>query len=135
MPVTLTSTYRCAQWRTMELPSHKLADQWIGWLKGAGFDVSHGHVAPEYTSGAEVVEFRLAGWKTIHGKGGDSDQQVIDQLTKVGCEVKVAQHLGHSDIKYRAPSWRDVHLTDHAKAESLMAWLKQNGFEVAPHKH
>ena len=128
-------TYRCAQWRTMELPSHKLADQWIGWLKGSGFDVSHGHVAPEYTQGAEMVEFRLVGWKAIHGKGGDHDQQIIDQLANIGCEVKVAAHLGHSDIKYRAPSWRDVHVADHAKAEKLMVWLKQNGFEVAPHKH
>ncbi len=119
----------------MDLPSHKLAEQWIGWLKGSGFDVSHGHVAPEYATGSEVVEFRLVGWKTIHGKGGDQDQQIIDQLTKIGCEVKVAEHSGHSDIKYRAPSWRDVHVADHAQAEKLMAWLKQNGFEVAPHKH
>ncbi len=68
-------------------------------------------------------------------QGGDQDQQIIDQLTKIGCEVKVAEHSGHSDIKYRAPSWRDVHVADHAQAEKLMAWLKQNGFEVAPHKH
>lgn len=128
-------SYRCVQWRTMELPSHALAEQWIGWLKASGFDVSHGHVASQYTQGSEIVEFRLAGWKAIHGKGGDHDQQIVDQLTNIGCEVKVAEHAGHSDIKYRAPSWRDVHVTDHAKAEKLIAWLKQNGFEVAPHKH
>ncbi len=66
--------YRCAQWRTMDLPSHKLAEQWIGLLKGSGFDVSHGHVAPEYATGSEVVEF--VWWlETIHGKGGDQDHR------------------------------------------------------------
>lgn len=128
-------SYRCAEWRTMEATSHKLADQWISWLKSSGFDVSHGHVDPSFTQGDEVVEFRMVNWKTIHGKGGEQDKQVIDTLSKIGCEVSVAQHLGHSDIKYRAPVWRDVHFADHAQADQLSVWLKQNGFEVAPHKH
>lgn len=128
-------SYRCVQWRTMELANHQLADQWIGWLKGSGFDTSHAHLDPNYTNGAEVVEFRLTNWKAVHGKGGDQDREMIDLLTKIGCEVSVAEHAGHSDITFRAPTWRDVHMTDHADAEKLMAWLKQAGFEVAPHRH
>lgn len=128
-------TFRCPQWRTMEVADHKLADQWIGWLKGSGFDVSHGHVDPSFSQGNEVVEFRLVNWKAVHGKGGTQDKQLIDTLTKIGCEVSVSQHSGHSDIRFRAPSWRDVHLSDHAKADQLSTWLKQTGFEVAPHKH
>lgn len=128
-------SYRCAQWRTMEVADHKLAEQWIGWLKGSGFDVSHGHTDPSLTQGNEVVEFRLMNWKAVHGKGGDQDKQLIDTLKKIGCEVVVLEHSGHSDIKFRAPMWRDVHFAEHTKADQLAAWLKQTGFEVAPHKH
>ncbi len=128
-------SYRCAQWRTMTVPDHKMAEQWIGWLKASGFDVSHAHTDPSYTTGNEIVEFRLMSWKSVHGKGGTEESQLIERLNKIGCEVVTSQHAGHTDIKYRAPVWRDVHVVDHAKAEELMTWLKQNGFEVAPHKH
>ncbi len=73
------------------------------WLKGSGFDVSHGHTDPSLTQGNEVVEFRLMNWKAVHGKGGDQDKQLIDTLKKIGCEVVVSEHSGHSDIKFRAP--------------------------------
>jgi len=39
-------SYRCPNWKSMQVETHKLAEQWLGWLKGSGFDVSHGHVAP-----------------------------------------------------------------------------------------
>ncbi len=128
-------SYRCPQWRTMQVANHQLAEQWLTWLKGSGFDVSHGHVDPSYATGKEIVQFRLVAWKSIHGKGGQDEKELIDKLTKIGCEVVVSPHGSHSDIKFRAPTWRDVHLTDHANAEQLESWLKQNGFEVGPHKH
>lgn len=128
-------TYRCVQWKSMAVETHELADQWSGWLKGSGFDVSHAHPDPAYAEGKESVEFRLVSWKSIHGKGTADDKKLVDLLSKLGCEVVESAHAGHSDIKFRAPIWRDVHVADHKTADELGTWLKKNGFEVAPHKH
>lgn len=128
-------TYRCVQWKSMAVETHQLADQWSGWLKGSGFDVSHAHPNPVYAEGKEAVEFRLLSWKTIHGKGTAEDKKFVNLLSNLGCEVVESEHAGHSDIKFRAPIWRDVHVADHKTADELGIWLKTIGFEVAPHKH
>jgi hypothetical protein len=128
-------TYRCVQWKSMAVETHQLADQWCGWLKGSGFDVSYAHPDPAYAEGNEVVEFRLVNWKLIHGKGAVDDKKLVDMLSKLGCEVVETAHAGHADIRFRAPTWRDVHVADHKTADELGTWLKKNGFEVAPHKH
>ncbi len=123
-------TYRAAQWREMSVKDHTMAEQWSGWLKNAGFDVSHSHADSSYAKGPEVVEFRMVQWKQIHGDGSGKEKQMIDTLKKLGTEVRVDQHAGHSDVKFRAPTWRDVHVADHATADQLTGWLKQNGFEA-----
>ncbi len=126
--------YRAKEWKTLNLANHELAHQWESWLQGAGFDVSHGHTDPAFAKGPEAVEFRLVGWKQIHGQGGQEEKTLIDTLKKVGCDVRVEQHAGHSDISYRAPIWRDIHLADHKTADQWMNWLKANGFETQ-HEH
>ncbi|WP_459555847.1 hypothetical protein [Lacunimicrobium album] len=126
--------YRVKEWKTLNVASHDLAHQWEGWLKGAGFDVFHGHKDAAFSQGPEAVEFRLVTWKTIHSNGGNEQAQIVDTLKKVGCEVKVDQHDGHTDIKYRSPVWTDIHLADHPTAEKWMGWLKANGFETQ-HEH
>jgi hypothetical protein len=126
--------YRCVEWRSLEVKDHQLAAQWEGWLKASGFDVSHGHTAPVVAAGPEAVEFRMTEWKQLHGTGSQREAQLINQLKAMGCEVQISQHGGHADIAYRAPTWRDIHLPDHASAEQWMGWLKQNGFEVK-HQH
>ena len=128
-------TYRCVEWSSMTVETHALAEQWSGWLKGSVFDVSHAHPDAIYAKGKEAVEFRLVNWKSIHGKGTPDEKKFIELLGKLGCEVVVSEHTGHSDIKFRAPTWRDVHVAEHKGAEELSNWLKKNGFEVAPHKH
>lgn len=128
-------SYRCPNWKSMEVKTHALAEQWSGWLKGSGFDVSHGHVDASYAEGKESVEFRLVKWKSVHGNCGEQEKQFVDTLTRLGVEVAAEKHGNHSDIRYRSPVWRDVHVADHAAAEQLMAWLKKSGFEVAAHKH
>lgn len=127
-------SYRCPAWKTLTVPDHKLAEQWTGWLTSSGFDVSHAHADPGFMNGPEVVEFRLAKWKSMHGSNTPQEQQLIKQLQAVGCEVVVEQHGGHSDIRFRAPTWRDIHLADHASADKWSSWFKQNGFEVQ-HSH
>ena len=128
-------TYRCVEWKSMTVETHALAEQWSGWLKGSGFDVSHAHPDPVYVKGNESVEFRMVNWKSIHGKGTQDEKQFVELLGKLGCEVVVSEHAGHSDIKFRAPTWRDVHVAEHKAADELGDWLKKSGFEVAPHKH
>lgn len=127
-------SYRCPTWRTLAVRDHKLAEQWTGWLTASGFDVSHAHAEAGFMSGPEVVEFRLVNWKSMHGTNSPQEKQLIKQLQMIGCEVAVEQHGGHSDIRFRAPTWRDIHLADHASANEWSTWLQQNGFEVQ-HSH
>lgn len=127
-------SYRSVEWKDLQVADHKLADQWQGWLKGAGFDVSHAHPDAAFSSGPEAVEFRLSEWKRVHGSSAAEDAKFTGTLQKLGCEVKVDKHDGHSDISFRAPTWRDIHLADHASAEQWRAWLEKNGFE-AKHSH
>jgi hypothetical protein len=127
-------TYRCATWKTLPVKNHQRADQWSRWLSASGFDVSHGHTDPSYTQGSEVVEFRLVEWKNLHGDGSPNESLLIDQLRRIGCDVQFDKHDGHSDIRFRAPTWRDVHFVSHNDAHKLMRLLKQNGFEVR-HEH
>jgi hypothetical protein len=127
-------TYRCAKWRELQVKNHNMAEQWANWLSKSGFDVSHSHPDPAYAKGPEAVEFRLVTWKRIHGDGSDNERRLIATLKKLGCEVRLDQHAGHSDIAFRAPTWRDVHVANHAQADQLMNWLKQNGFETH-HEH
>ena len=123
-------TFRCAEWKTINVADHVLADQWSGWLASSGFDVSHGHTDPAFAKGAEVVKFRQVKWKNLHGTGSTEETQFIEQLKKMGCEVRIEQHNCHSDISFRAPTWRNIHLHDHAAAEQWTAWLQKNGFET-----
>jgi hypothetical protein len=74
-------------------------------------------------------------WKSTHGKGTAEEKRMVDLLGKLGCEVVVSDHAGHSDVKFRAPTWREVHVAELDAAVELGAWLKNNGFEVAPHNH
>jgi hypothetical protein len=127
-------SYRCVSWRSMEVASHELAEQWNQWLASSGFDVSHGHTDPVFAKGDEVVKFRLVAWKSLHGSGAPEEAQFVEQLKKMGCEVRVEEHKDHSDVHFRAPTWRDIHLADHASAEQWIAWLQQNGFET-DHQH
>jgi len=123
-------SYRCAAWRSLDIASHELADQWGQWLASSGFDVSHSHTDPVFAEGPEAVGFRMLEWKNLHGNGSPEETQFIEQLKRVGCEVRIDQHKDHSGFYFRAPTWRDIHLADHATAEQWVAWLKQNGFET-----
>ena len=118
----------------MQVKNHDMAGQWENWLSKSGFDVSHGHTDPVYKKGSEAVQFRLVAWKRLHGDGSANEAAFIDQMRRLGVDVRVDKHNGHSDIAFRAPTWRDVHVADHSNADQLMAWLKKNGFEVR-HEH
>ncbi len=123
-------TFRAAMWKELKVKDHNMAQQWATWLSQSGFDVSHSHADPAYFSGPEAVEFRMLNWKKTHGNGAANEQQFVTALRQIGCEVRLNSHDGHSDIAYRAPTWRAVHLADPMAAEQLIGWLNQNGFET-----
>lgn len=39
----LDVTYRCPQWRSLEVSSDEAAHRWEGWLRKQGFETSHQH--------------------------------------------------------------------------------------------
>lgn len=39
----LDVSYRCKEWKAMNVASHNAAHDWEKWLKGAGFETKHAH--------------------------------------------------------------------------------------------
>ena len=92
---------------------------------------AHGADVPAATS--EVVEYRLATWKTTHAEGPQA-QKLVGTLKKLRCEVKVGSHGGHTDVQYRCQKWQSLALKDHHTAHQWESWLKKYGFETK-HTH
>jgi hypothetical protein len=84
-------------------------------------------------SASEVVEYRLAKWRTTHSEGAKAEK-LVATLKKLRCEVKVGSHGGHTDVKYRCAKWQSLALKDHKTAHQWESWLKKYGFETK-HKH
>lgn len=124
-----TVTYRCDEWKTITVANHELAEQWMAWMKAAGFDTSHGHVDPVMLMGPEIVEFRLIEWKTVHVEATEVER-VVASLEQIGCEVQQSEDGDHIDITFRSPIWREVHLPNHPAAEQWIAFFETYGFEV-----
>lgn len=128
--------YRCPQWKQAPVQTHKLAEQWLGWLKAAGFDTHHPHVHETFLHGDEVIEIRLADWKTAH-MDGPMVAQVKDfttTLQDMGCEVRRDSHGDHVDLAFRCPIWVTLHVPNHDAAEKWQTWLRSHGFETK-HAH
>jgi hypothetical protein len=82
---------------------------------------------------AELVEYRLAAWKTTHASGEQADK-LVSTLKKLRCEVKVGSHGGHTDVTYRCEKWQSLALKDHKTAHQWESWLNRYGFETK-HTH
>ena len=78
----------------------------------------------------EVVEYRLAKWKTIHFDDAKAAKVHYDAVKKLGCEAKQADHDGHIDVTYRCPEWKKMSLKTHSDAHKWEDWLKKSGFET-----
>lgn len=128
--------YRCPQWRQAPVQSHKLAEQWLGWLKRSGFDTHHPHVNETFLHGDEVIEIRLADWKTAHLEGPMAAQakDFATTLQDMGCEVRSENHGDHVDMTFRCPIWVTLHVPNHDAAEKWQTWLRGHGFETK-HAH
>lgn len=92
-------------------------------------------IAPQSQAAApaEIVEYRLTKWKTVHAHG-DEAEKLVETLKKMKCEVKVSSHDDHTDVSYRCEKWHRIELKDHATAHQWEEWLKKRGFETK-HTH
>lgn len=78
----------------------------------------------------EVVEYRLAQWKTIHFDDAKAAKTHVDAVKKLGCEVKQDDHGGHIDVTYRCAEWKKMSLKTHSDAHKWEDWLKKSGFQT-----
>jgi hypothetical protein len=122
--------YHCQEWKSISVEKAETAQQWQAWLEWAGFDVFRMQRDPSFSQGSEGVEFRLADWKTIHGNGSPEQNQFTETLKKIGCDVRITEHNGHSDIRFRAPIWCEIRIADPAAANQWQEWFKAQGFET-----
>jgi hypothetical protein len=89
--------------------------------------------ADQVAASSEVVQYRLAKWKTTHAAGGQAEK-LVKTLKTLRCEVKVGSHGGHTDVQYRCAKWQALALKSHESAHQWESWLKKYGFETK-HEH
>ena len=89
--------------------------------------------ADQVAASSEVVQYRLAKWKTTHA-AGDQTEKLVKTLKTLRCEVKVGSHGGHTDVQYRCAKWQALALKNHDAAHQWESWLKKYGFETK-HEH
>ena len=78
----------------------------------------------------ESVAYRAKEWKSLHVENEADVQRTIDMLKKLGCETRLDQHNGHSDVTFRSPEWKEVTLDSHENADQWEQWLTRNGFQT-----
>lgn len=132
---------RTVFWKSLSLDSHEQAHQWISWLQQAGFETIHGHAAGQQTHGAapsgthrELVQFRMAEWRSQHVESDTELSQLVALYRGLGCQVETHQHAGHTDVKARCPEWMEVEMPSHPAADSWQKFLGDMGFETK-HEH
>lgn len=66
----------------------------------------------------------------MHVENEANIPRTIEILKKLGCETKVDQHNGHTDVIFRSPEWKEVTLDSHENADQWEQWLTRNGFQT-----
>ena len=82
------------------------------------------------TAAAEIVQYRLADWKSVHADGAAEAEKLVKTFRQLRCEVQTGSHGGHIDVRYRCPTWQQLALKDHASAHQWESWLKNYKFET-----
>lgn len=81
-------------------------------------------------SAAETVRYRLVDWKRKHVHDTDKAKRTAETLKKLGCEVEMADHNGHIDVRYRRPEWGELSVDTKDEADRWEKWFKVFYFEV-----
>lgn len=133
-------TCRTVFWKSLALDSSEQAERWIAWFRESGFETIHGHAVGQTPSSdsdgkpRELVQFRLAEWRSKHTHKAAELSQFTALCRGLGCEVETVSHGNHTDVKFRCPEWREVELPSHVAATSWQKFLGELGFE-AKHEH
>ena len=77
-----------------------------------------------------VIAHRLAQWESKHFDDAGTAQQHADAVKKLGAEVRVDRHEGHTDVVYRSPRWTALRVESDELAHQWEDWLKAAGFET-----
>jgi hypothetical protein len=93
-----------------------------------------GATRPASAAEKEIVSYRLTRWKTLHFEDRELASKHVEAIKRLGCELKQADHGGHTDVSYYCPQWKQGSVATHAMAEEWMKWLRSAGFETK-HAH
>lgn len=77
-----------------------------------------------------ILGFRMLDWNTKHMHDATAATKHAQTLRTLGCEVKTAQHNGHSDVQCRTVYWKSLALDSQDQLLQWKAWLEQTGFDV-----
>ena len=76
------------------------------------------------------VAFRMENWTSKHIHDAKQATEHAELLKKMGCEVKTAQHNGHTDVTARTVFWKVLELGSQDKVHGWVTWFQKSGFET-----
>ncbi|MCA9051205.1 MAG: hypothetical protein KDA89_20855 [Planctomycetaceae bacterium] len=81
-----------------------------------------------------TVAYRAGASVTQHFDDQVKASRHAEAVRKLGCEVSVTEHSGHTDVSYRSTPWRSLSFSGEQLAHQWEDWLKRAGFETL-HAH
>ena len=120
--------FRCEEWRSMKVKTYTLQSQWSSWCENQGMETVV--VNPPANTKRPTVSFQMATPRTVHLHDLAAAQKIMNTLTLVGCELKTADHNGHTDATFSCPQWKTIELANEESALAWQTWLKDSGFET-----
>ena len=120
--------FRCEEWRSMKVKTNTLQSQWSNWCENQGMETVI--VNPPENTKRPTVAFQMTTPRTVHLPDDAAAQKILNTLTLVGCELKTADHNGHTDATFSCPQWRTIELATQESAVAWDEWLKESGFET-----
>ncbi len=78
----------------------------------------------------EFIAYRLSGWKEKHFEEPGKANEHLAAVKKLGCEAKIDNHDGHTDVVYRSTRWKSMEVASDKLAHQWENWMKKSGFET-----
>ncbi len=92
--------------------------------------VAQESTSPNAAAKKLILGFRMMNWKTNHINDSKAAATQAETLRKLGCEVRTAQHNGHSDVEFRTVYWKSLALDTPEQLQQWKVWLESTGFDV-----
>ena len=120
--------YRCSEWKTLNLATDQLVNQWSTWCNAKGMETVV--INPPANTQKATVKFRLATPKTVHLHDPEQAKQIMNTLELINCQMTTNNHGNHLDLTFASPEWITLELASDEKAHGWEKWLKESGFET-----